>query len=210
MKGPPDMGINDYGNTDQGLNNPPLGGPGGWAQAVRDALNAATSAIAGKVSKAGDTMSGALDIAIAGNVVPLWVQQSGQRVGILPIAEGLSFVNDNNTAYEPLIAATPTVAAHMANKAYVDAGFIPLRGEFESGIRYGIQTVTSDGNGKITFPSIPDGYTIISCFFGEAGNEIFCSLLSSDPRSAVAWHAAAPSPWASATGMFRWIAVKTS
>jgi len=50
------MGINDYGNTDQGLNNPPLGGPGGWAQAVRDAIQALQAGLADVVPIGGIIM----------------------------------------------------------------------------------------------------------------------------------------------------------
>jgi hypothetical protein len=32
------MGINDFGGLNQPLSNPPLGGPQGWAQSVRDEL----------------------------------------------------------------------------------------------------------------------------------------------------------------------------
>ena len=61
--------IDDFGGTGQPLNAPALGGPTGWAAAVRDAIKALeanvlslASTVTGKVDVAGDTMTGPLTV----------------------------------------------------------------------------------------------------------------------------------------------------
>lgn len=50
------MGINDYGGTGDTLNSPPLGGPGGWAEAVAAVLNGSDTTVDARISTANDAL----------------------------------------------------------------------------------------------------------------------------------------------------------
>jgi len=91
--------IDDFGDTTEPLSQPVLGGPSGWAAAVRDAITALqeslTSGLAGKVSKSGDSMSGSLDLANLDARGIVTAMASGDYASALSVTdairEGVSF-----------------------------------------------------------------------------------------------------------------------
>ena len=114
--------IDDFGEVNQPLSEPALGGPTGWAAAVRDYIKDLPAAIAGKVSKAGDTMTGELrapDVS-AGSIK---VGASADIRGLITVEEGmgLAIANAANTALTTLGVGNPTANQHATPKSYVDA-----------------------------------------------------------------------------------------
>jgi hypothetical protein len=103
--------IDDFGGTADPLNAPPLGGPTGWAAAVRDYLKDSVVQIAGGV------MSGSL-------TVPRVKLNTGGLAGPILKAESATNAQLTNLAEDALATLevdTPKAAAQAANKNYVDA-----------------------------------------------------------------------------------------
>ena len=146
------MGINNYGNAGQPLNSPPLGGPGGWAEAVAAALNNDDTTVndriaagdADKEDKAGDTMTGGLtapQLTAAGPTQgDAYVQSSEHSLWLMARDSDhkafiVSSTPDNLTKGPLQIQATsvelvqgaenPTADGHVASKGYVDSQATP-------------------------------------------------------------------------------------
>ena len=110
--------IDDIGGATDSLGSVPLGGPNGWAAAVRDAIN-------GKVDLAGGTMTGLLTAA------GLRATAQGQTVRIGSVAAGspiLGVLNADASAFIPVQCADPAHPEHAATKRYVD-GLVALLAE---------------------------------------------------------------------------------
>lgn len=132
--------IDDFGQdpTDT-LNDPPLGGPTGWAAAVRDKLNelaaSITTGLAGKLNKAGDTMTGELVMNPNGAIYAQKDADYGPRFSLSNLAgAGAAFtLVGGRLVTRQLLAgagigslpvtleiADPTNAKDAASKGYVD------------------------------------------------------------------------------------------
>ena len=122
---------------------------------------------------------------------------------------GLVVWNEDVTALETVTCADPTQTNQAATKAYADTK-VPLNDPLEIGVRWGNQVLNSDGNGRVTVASVPANHVLVSLFYASGGNEIFCSLDQATRNTAVVWHAQTPSPWANASGIFRWLSVAGS
>lgn len=135
------MGVTDWGEINQPLGAPALGGAGGWADSVAQALNnsdttvdarlaaleaAMEALIDDRVAKTGDTMTGTLyapkfDAAdAAGGVVKLTIPEVNAAI-LKETADGPQVRTFDDASLERLQVATPTADDHAATKGYVDA-----------------------------------------------------------------------------------------
>jgi len=96
------MGVNDYGGPTDSLAAVPLGGAGGWAEAVAAALNNSDTPVdarlAAKVSKAGDTMTGSLTIQTTGAAELITDGAASSTSGLRIKQDGITrwlFADDN-------------------------------------------------------------------------------------------------------------------
>lgn len=110
--------IDDIGEVNEPLSAPALGGPTGWAAAVRDYIRDLPAQISGKVDRSGDTMTGALNL-YGDPTDVLQAATKGYVDGALEVRRvGLSL----NAAINPLTVANQrclwaTIAAEGPNDA---------------------------------------------------------------------------------------------
>lgn len=107
--------IDDFGGTTDPLNAPPLGGPTGWAAAVRDYLKGSV------VQKAGDVISGSLQVIGGINTPSLTLKE-----GALNLHESggeLVVWDIDRSTYGKAFVDTPTATMHAATKSYADQVF---------------------------------------------------------------------------------------
>lgn len=141
--------IDDIGDVDDPLNAPVLGGPNGWAAAVRDYLKDLLATIAGKVSKAGDTMTGPLILDDANTDL---INIAGSRYSDLDVVRIGEGPVSTAGGLARIMVNHPTGDYHAATKGYVDARAI---------VQHGTVAATVNGQGvAVTFPvpftEIPD------------------------------------------------------
>lgn len=178
--------IDDYGNTDQALNAPPLGGPAGWAKAVRDAIMDRLPLSGGRLS--GELQALALSAMKDGNY--------GPRLSITDAAgDGTSFTRINGVAAALVTTAaagitttrarlkvgTPTDADDAATKGYVDR----LLGTGRS-LTFGPINWWGNGNGQFVIDAANFGLESIDYVgimsWATAYGHIF-SVVDANPRT---------------------------
>jgi hypothetical protein len=134
--------IDDFGGTTDPLNAPPLGGPSGWAAAVRDYLKGMV------VQKAGDVMSGSLQVLGGINTPSLIFKES---LNLHESGGELVVWDVDRSTYGKAFVDTPTTTMHAATKGYVDGKLI--RGAFT------LSSVGSVEAGSTYVARIPFGVT---------------------------------------------------
>ena len=119
--------IDDFGGASDSLATPALGGPTGWAAAVRDYIKGLSTQVAGKVSKSGDTMTGTLQLTGGSR---LEMDDGRWRYDAAAGSFVADDINGQTASRKNIIINTvPTRADHATSKQYVDAVVAELRAE---------------------------------------------------------------------------------